>query len=87
MLPQQQLPIPYIVPPHLEEYNIPLSAFAAARPQFHNIVGGAFIFSTTVPDAVTSITTSTSTPTTSSKRAAQGTTSSTTTASTPPPPP
>ncbi|RAH81208.1 hypothetical protein BO86DRAFT_456646 [Aspergillus japonicus CBS 114.51] len=88
MLPaQQQLPIPYIVPPHLEEYNIPLSAFAAARPQFHNIVGGAFIFSTTVPDAVTSITTSASAPTTT-KRAAQGTTAPTSPlASTPPPVP
>ncbi|PYH85676.1 hypothetical protein BO82DRAFT_165500 [Aspergillus uvarum CBS 121591] len=88
MLPaQQQLPIPYIVPPHLEEYNIPLSAFAAARPQFHNIVGGAFIFSTTVPDAVTSITTSASVPTTT-KGTAQGTTAHIfPLASTPPPVP
>ncbi|PYI36829.1 hypothetical protein BP00DRAFT_452869 [Aspergillus indologenus CBS 114.80] len=91
MLPaQQQLPIPYIVPPHLEEYNIPLSAFAAARPQFHNIVGGAFIFSTTVPDAVTSITTTSASAPTTTKGAAtaQGTTAPTSPlAATPPPVP
>ncbi|RAL12950.1 NUDIX hydrolase [Aspergillus homomorphus CBS 101889] len=48
MIPQR--PTLYVVAPHLEEYNIPLSAFAAARPQFHNIVASALIFSTTVPE-------------------------------------
>ncbi|PYH49729.1 NUDIX hydrolase [Aspergillus saccharolyticus JOP 1030-1] len=48
--PQQLRPTSYIVPSHLEEYNIPLSAWAAARPQFHNIVASALIFSTAAPE-------------------------------------
>ncbi|KAE8164416.1 NUDIX hydrolase domain-like protein [Aspergillus tamarii] len=35
----------FTIPPHLNEYNIPLSSFKAARPQWTNFIVGGLVFS------------------------------------------
>ncbi|KAE8383123.1 NUDIX hydrolase domain-like protein [Aspergillus bertholletiae] len=41
----------FTIPPHLNEYNIPLSSFKAARPQWTNFVVGGLVFSRSSRDS------------------------------------